>query len=59
MNTVQGLLDANFIFEVKYTKWLSNVMLVKKTLGKCKMCVDYKISIEHAQRQYGAQLNSI
>lgn len=38
---VKGLSDANFIYEVKYTKWLSNVVLVKRASGKWKMCVDY------------------
>lgn len=39
--TVQGLLDANFIFELKYTEWLSNMLLVKKSSGKWRICVDY------------------
>lgn len=32
--TNQDLTDAKFIFEVRYIEWLSNVMLVKKTIGK-------------------------
>lgn len=30
VKTVQGLLNANFISEVKYIEWLSNIELVKK-----------------------------
>lgn len=41
MKIVQVLLDANVIFEVRYTKWISNVVLVKKSSGKCRMCVYY------------------
>ena len=32
---------ANFISEAKYTTWISNVVLVKKSNGKWRMCVDY------------------
>lgn len=39
--TIQGPLNANFISKVKYTKRLSNVVLVKKVLGNWRMCVDY------------------
>ncbi|XP_057432627.1 uncharacterized protein LOC130725411 [Lotus japonicus] len=35
------LLKAGIIREVKYTTWLSNVVLVKKSNGKWRMCVDY------------------
>ncbi|XP_057452841.1 uncharacterized protein LOC130744695 [Lotus japonicus] len=35
------LLQAGIIREVKYTTWLSNVVLVKKANGKWHMCVDY------------------
>ncbi|GAU34623.1 hypothetical protein TSUD_394140 [Trifolium subterraneum] len=38
---VTDLLEANFISEAKYTTWLSNVVLVKKSNGKWRMCVDY------------------
>lgn len=30
-STLKGLLDAKFISKEKYTDWLSNVILVKKT----------------------------
>lgn len=35
------LLRAGIIREVKYTTWLSNVVLAKKSNGKWRMCVDY------------------
>jgi len=35
------LLNTCFIEEAHYTTWLSNVVLVKKTNGKWRMCVDY------------------
>ncbi|GAU46749.1 hypothetical protein TSUD_402740 [Trifolium subterraneum] len=38
---VKDLLEANFIVEAQYTTWLSNVVLVKKSNGKWRMCVDY------------------
>ena len=38
---VKDLIDANFISEAKYTTWLSSVVLVKKSNGKWRMCVDY------------------
>ncbi|GAU45897.1 hypothetical protein TSUD_24990 [Trifolium subterraneum] len=38
---VKYLLEANFIAEAQYTTWLSNVVLVKKSNGKWRMCVDY------------------
>jgi len=38
---VKDLIEANFISEAKYTTWLSDVVLVKKSNGKWCMCVDY------------------
>src|SRR3954467_15420540 len=38
---VKDLLEAKFISEAKYSTWLSNVVLVKKSNGKWRMCVDY------------------
>ncbi|CAJ2665934.1 unnamed protein product [Trifolium pratense] len=38
---VKDLLEANFISEARYTTWLSNVVLVKKSNGKWRMCCDY------------------
>jgi hypothetical protein len=38
---VQKLLKARFIREVDYPEWLANVVLVKKTTEKWRMCVDF------------------
>ncbi|PNX97956.1 hypothetical protein L195_g022015 [Trifolium pratense] len=38
---VKDLLETNFIYEARYTTWLSNVVLVKKSNGKWSMCCDY------------------
>ena len=35
------LLKAGFIKEIKYPTWLSNVVLVKKSNGKWRMCTDF------------------
>nr|KYP46154.1 Uncharacterized protein K02A2.6 [Cajanus cajan] len=37
----QKLLQENFMREVKYTTWLANVVMVRKSNGKWRMCVDY------------------
>lgn len=42
---VGKLLKAEYIREVKYPDWLSNVVMVKKTSGKWRMCVDLLILI--------------
>lgn len=38
---VRKLLEAGFIREVDYPKWLANVVLVKKASRKWRMCVDF------------------
>jgi hypothetical protein len=38
---VKKLCKAGFIKEVQYIAWLSNVMLVKKSNGKWRMCVNF------------------
>ena len=40
LEQVQNLLDVGFIHEV-YSTWLSNVIMVKKSNRKWRMCVDY------------------
>jgi len=41
MEEVQKLLNAGFIREIQYTTWLANIVLVKKSNGKWRMCTDY------------------
>ena len=41
MEEVNKLLVVGFICEVYYPDWLANVILVKKSNGKWKMCVDF------------------
>ncbi|XP_038973214.1 uncharacterized protein LOC120105126 [Phoenix dactylifera] len=38
---VDKLLEAGFIQEISYPKWLASVVLVRKASGKWRMCVDY------------------
>ena len=38
---VKKLLEAGFIREVKYTMWLANMVMVKKSSGKWRMCTDF------------------
>ena len=37
----EKLLTAGFFREVYYPMWLANVVMVKKTNGKLRMCVDF------------------
>ena len=38
---VKKLLQAGFIREVEYPKWVSNVVLMKMSNGKGRMCIDF------------------
>ncbi|XP_057724061.1 uncharacterized protein LOC130940023 [Arachis stenosperma] len=38
---VKKLIDANFIREIRFTTWLTNVVMVRKNNGKWRMCVDF------------------
>ena len=38
---VENLLEAGFIREVFYPDWLANMVMVKKSNGKWRMCVDF------------------
>lgn len=38
---VHKLLEAGFIREIKYTTWLANVIMVKKSNDKWRMCMDF------------------
>ncbi|XP_017428574.1 uncharacterized protein LOC108336614 [Vigna angularis] len=37
----EKLMNAQFIRELNYTTWLSNVVMVKKSNGQWRMCVDF------------------
>uniref|UniRef100_A0A2N9J3T5 Uncharacterized protein n=1 Tax=Fagus sylvatica TaxID=28930 RepID=A0A2N9J3T5_FAGSY len=41
MEEVEKLLMTRFIREVYYPEWLANVVMVKKSSGKWRMCVDF------------------
>ena len=41
MEEVDKLLMAGFKREVYYPEWLANVVMVKKSTGKWRMCVDF------------------
>ena len=41
MDEVDKLLAAGFIKEVYYPEWLANVIMVKKTNEKWRMCMDF------------------
>lgn len=38
---VRKLVKVGFIQEIKYPTWLANIFMVKKKLGKRRMCVDF------------------
>ena len=38
---IEKLLEAGFIREVFYLDWLANMVMVKKSNGKWRMCVDF------------------
>ena len=38
---VDNLLKVGFIREIKYPKWLANVVVVLKKCGKWRVCIDY------------------
>ncbi|XP_017224785.1 uncharacterized protein LOC108201008 [Daucus carota subsp. sativus] len=38
---INKLLEAGFIKEVQFPKWIANAVLVKKSNGKWRMCIDY------------------
>ncbi|KAG9453423.1 hypothetical protein H6P81_006327 [Aristolochia fimbriata] len=40
---VDKLIAANFIREVNYPYWISNIVPVKKNIGQIRVCVDFRI----------------
>lgn len=38
---VEKLVEANFVRKVAYLEWLANPVLVKKSNGKYRMCIDF------------------
>ena len=38
---VEKLITAKFVREAKFPNWVSNVVMVKKSNGKCRICIDY------------------
>lgn len=38
---IRKLLLAGFVREIAYPKWLSNIVMVKKTVDGWRMCVDF------------------
>ncbi|XP_052118863.1 uncharacterized protein LOC110272923 [Arachis duranensis] len=41
MTEAKKLIDAQFIREIRFTTWLANVVMVRKSNGKWRMCVDF------------------
>ena len=52
MQEIGKLLKIGFIKEIYFTTWLANVVMVPKSLGKWRMCVDFmdlnKVCPKHA-----------
>ncbi|KAK7279755.1 hypothetical protein RJT34_24812 [Clitoria ternatea] len=42
----EELLKAEFIKEIRYSSWLSNVVMVRKSNGKWRICIDY-VDLNH------------
>jgi len=38
---VEKLVEAGFVREIKYTTWLANVVMVKNSSGKWRICTDF------------------
>ncbi|XP_072071918.1 uncharacterized protein [Arachis hypogaea] len=41
LEETKKLLNAGFIKELRFTTWLSNVVMVRKNSGKWRMCIDF------------------
>jgi len=45
---VKKFLEAGFVRECHYPKWVSNVVLIKKPNGTWRMCIDFTDLNRHA-----------
>lgn len=52
MKIVQSLFDANFIFEVRYIQWLSNIVLDKRASW------NWRIYVNHTNLNWACPKNS-
>jgi hypothetical protein len=41
MKELEKLLKAGIIFPVKYSKWVSNLVPIRKTTGQIRLCIDF------------------
>ena len=39
---ITRLYEANFIWQCRYTKWISNIVPVLKKNGKLRVCIDFR-----------------
>ena len=44
---VKKLLDAKIIFKVRHSKWVANLVPVRKNSGEIRLCVDFR-NLNHA-----------
>lgn len=50
---MENILKTDIICEMKYPEWFANVVMVKKSNGKWRMCVDYTdLNSSHAKDPY-------
>ena len=41
-NEIRKLFEENIIFSLRFSKWLANLLLVRKKSGKIRLCVDFR-----------------
>ncbi|XP_075486400.1 uncharacterized protein LOC142526012 [Primulina tabacum] len=56
---VKELLKAGHIREIQFPTWLSNVVLVPKSTGKWRMCVDFRDLNKNAGATYQRLMNKV
>ena len=49
---LQKILNANFIYPIFYSKWVSPLVIVPKKNGKWRVCVDFRELNRAALRDY-------